>query len=357
MRRSSGSGLALRPFAAVLAVLLACGPPGDRAEDRRIDRQTAELTAEVTAKGSDPATETGAPDGGERGWRTGTAAPLALTEVAAAPFAGAAWTAGGLDADGRAVSAVQIYDPTFDVWTEGPGLPEAVHHSALVSAGDRLYLLGGFTGPTLDVPTGEVAVLDAATGRWEPAPSLPQARAAGAAAWDGERVVYAGGVGPHGPVDDVWALGAQGWSRIGELSQPREHLAAASDVAGTVWFLGGRTGTLESNVAVVDLVRGQKVTGIGALPTARGGLTAFFGGPDLGACAAGGEGPDGTFAAVECIDADGTVDVLPDLAVARHGAGAAVVEGSSLIMLGGPEPGLTTSAVVELLRLVPADDA
>ena len=44
-----------------------------------------------------------------------------------------------------------------------------------------------------------------------------------------------------------------------------------------------------------------------------------------GGCAVGGEGPDGTFAEVECVTTDGRASSLPGLAESRHGLGAVVV--------------------------------
>ena len=348
---------------AVLAILLlACGPGADpsvESVDQVAPVEQAGAVTEPSPHGErlDESDTPTAPDGarGQAGsaWRQGTPAPLPLTEVAAAPFAGGAWTAGGLDAQGAAVSSVQVYDLTFDAWSEGPALPRAVHHSALVAAGDRLYLLGGYEGSGFDAPTAEVAVLEASSGQWQPAPSLPEARAAGAAAWDGQRLVYAGGVGPDGPVGDVWALEDGNWTVLGKLSQPREHLAAASDGAGSVWLLGGRVGGLDTNLATVELVQGGEVVAAGTLPTARGGVSGFYAGPGIGACAVGGEQPTGTFAAVECVDAQGKTTVLADLTVPRHGTGAAVLDGMALVLLGGPEPGLSTSGAVELLHLNP----
>ena len=78
-------------------------------------------------------------------------------------------------------------------------------------------------------------------------------RAAGAAAWDGVRVVYAGGVG-DGVVGDVYALAGDGWEAIGVMAEPREHLAATSDLAGRTWLLGGRVGGLTANLGTVELV-------------------------------------------------------------------------------------------------------
>jgi hypothetical protein len=311
---------------------------------------------EPSATSSPSATEDprdGAVAGGEdeveTGWERLSDAPVALTEVAAAPFAGDIWTAGGLDADGSVVSDVLVYEPTFDVWEHGPPLLSPRHHAAMVSDGQRLHLLGGYTDEGFGAPTDEVLVLDQATGEWTEGPALPEARAAGAAAWDGSRIVYGGGVGPDGVSDAVWALESGGWEQVGSLSAPREHLAGASDAAGTVWFLGGRSGGLDSNSAAVDVVRGGEVWALGELPTARGGLAGLHL-PGLGACALGGEQEEGTFAEAECIDDEGSVTTLPPLAVPRHGLGAVVVEGVPYSVLGGPEPGLHVSPALEALR-------
>jgi hypothetical protein len=283
-------------------------------------------------------------------WTAVADAPLALTEVAAAPFGGAVWTAGGFLADGQATSAVLVYDPTFDVWEEGPPLPSPLHHAAMVSTGDRLFVLGGYAGSGFDLPTDEVLVLDVAAGRWEVAPPLPAPRAAGAAAWDGTRVVYGGGVGPEGLADEVYALDGDGWEPVGALSEPREHLAGASDGQGNVWFLAGRTGGFDTNLGTVDLADASGVVRLGDLPTPRGGVAGLHL-SEIGACALGGEGTHGTFDEVECIDAEGTTTVLPALQHARHGLGAAVVEDRAYAVLGGPEPGLFVSAVVEALEV------
>lgn len=283
-------------------------------------------------------------------WTLLPEAPQALTEVAGAAFGGALWVAGGFDDSGVPVVSVQIYDPTFGQWQPGPALPEAVHHASLVAGDDSLYLIGGYTSADFSAPTAAVRRFDQATGAWEDSPALPEPRAAGAAAWDGKRVVYAGGVGPDGLSGDVLALEGGAWRRLGELTEPREHLAAASDGEGSVWFLAGRTRGFDTNLASVERVAGESVETVGELPTARGGVAGFYvAGP--GACAAGGEGVDGTFSEVECLSADGTVTALPSLAEPRHGIAAASVGGVAYVALGGPEPGLTVSPVLEALAL------
>lgn len=283
----------------------------------------------------------------EGAWTTIGAAPIALTEVAVAAHNGQIWIAGGLRSDGSASDEVFAYDPASRRWTDGPHLPEAIHHAALVSDGAGLVLLGGYKA---DGPTAGVRRLDEVAGAWTDIVPLPAPRAAGAAAFDGGRIVYAGGVQPGGISSEVFALADDAWTRIGHLSKAREHLAATTDGDGRTFILGGRVGGLGRNLGTVDLIEGDMVTALGVLPTPRGGVAAFWW-PSLGACLAGGESPGGTNAQVECIAADGTVLRLPDLGVARHGVGAAVVEGTAYVVLGGRRPGLFTSDVTETLAL------
>jgi hypothetical protein len=140
------------------------------------------------------------------------------------------------------------------------------------------------------------------------------------------------------------------WLEAGRLSEAREHLAAASDGDGTTFVLGGRRGGLGGNRGTVDVVSDDATRRLGDLPTPRGGVAAFWTAA-TGACLIGGESPDGTNAQVECITGDGTVWVLPDLAMPRHGLGAAIVNGQVYALLGGPEPGLFVSDAVERLAL------
>jgi non-specific serine/threonine protein kinase len=289
--------------------------------------------------------------GGDGRWAPGPSpAPQPATEVAAASFGGQVWVAGGLNADGEVLSTVQVLDPVLGSWQRGPELPQAVHHAALVSAGSRLLLIGGYSGPGFDQPSAAVFSLEASGGQWQRGPRLPAPRAAGAAAWDGQRVVYGGGVGPSGLSGDVLALSDGSWQQLGALSVPREHLAAASDGGGRVWLLAGRRAGLETNVAAVELVRGERVERLGQLPTPRGGVSGFYA-PGAGGCVVGGEAPGKTFAAVECLNADGSVTTLPDLATPRHGLGAVAVEGFAYALLGGDSPGLAVTDISEVLAL------
>ena len=288
---------------------------------------------------------------GEAGWVRAGAAPIALTEVAAAAHQGRIWVAGGLDDAGRAVAHLLVYDPVGDAWAvvatvarAGPPLGARVGWRVRCSssAGTRA------TASTARRPrSGASMTRMRACG---PPPSrCPSPAVPGAAAWDGRAsILYGGGVGPSGVSADVFILDGGEWRPLASLSRPREHLAASSSGVGSVAFLAGRDAG--GNLGTVDVVSEAGEVARGPdLPTPRGGVAAFAAGA-LGDCVVGGEGPNGTFADVECVGATGTT-TLPGLTAPRHGLGAAVLGDRAYVLLGGPRPGLTVSAVVEVLDL------
>ena len=282
------------------------------------------------------------------GWRPGGSAPFARLEMATAGHDGRIWLAGGFEPDGSATDAVSVFDPAAGSWSEAFPLPQPLHHAALASTGDELVLVGGYLGSTGE-PVDEVWVLEPDAESWQPGPPLPEPRGAGAVAYDGARIVYAGGVGPDGVRADVFALEGGGWTRIGALDRPREHLAAATDGAGRVWFMGGRQGGLDRNVGDVEVVSADGIRRVATI-TPRGGVAAFFA-PGIGACLTGGETPPYALPTVECVDEAGRVLALPDMGQRRHGHGVAVVDGVAYALLGGETPGLSTSSTIEVLAL------
>jgi non-specific serine/threonine protein kinase len=335
-----------RAAIAMLVLLAACSPA-----EPQPDPSSMESASQQPDHSPSASTAAESPVGA-LAWTELEPAPLARLEMATAAHAGRIWLAGGLSPLGEAVSEVEVFDPASGEWSSGPALPTGIHHAALASDGDRLLLIGGYIGPSFSQPTEIVLTLADGAESWEAGPSLPDARAAGAAAWDGERVIYAGGVGIGGVSADVFALQDGTWQRLGAMPRTREHLAAASDGEGRTWILGGRIGTLESNLADVDLVEGGSVTALDALPTPRGGVGAFYL-PELGACLTGGEAVSGAFTTVECVGSDGSIATGPEMRVPRHGHGAAVVDGVAYVLLGGPTPGLSAHSSVESLSPAP----
>ena len=88
---------------------------------------------------------------------------------------------------------------------------------------------------------------------------LPEARAAGGAAFDGKRIVYAGGVKPGGVASEVFAFapGDGAWdARRSPARRPASTWPSRPDGAGETFVLGGRVGGLDKTSAIVDLIEG-----------------------------------------------------------------------------------------------------
>jgi serine/threonine protein kinase len=288
------------------------------------------------AQTAPPVTTTAAPKPPERQWTATARSPLGVESAGTAVFKGKVWIVGGFDGARQGRADAVVYDPAKDTWSEGPKLPRAITHAALVSTGKELFVIGGYAGSTTE-PIATVRRLDEASNSWVRAPSLPGAVGAGAAAWDGRRIVYAGGVGADGePSSSVLAFENGAWRRLGRLSRAREHLAAASDGKGTTYFLAGEVnrGNLKTALRTVDAVKGNTVRKVGDVPTARGSVAGFFSRSD-GACVGGGrDGAQGLHPEVECIGSDGVTKKLPSLRTPRHGLGMVVTGGRAYALLG-----------------------
>jgi N-acetylneuraminic acid mutarotase len=239
-------------------------------------------------------------------------------------------------------TTVRVYNPTRG-WRDGPALPVALSHGALVSDEQRLYYIGGISGDTWGLQT--VYQLNSPDAEWTQGPRLPQRRYSGAAVWDGSRIVYGGGAevrNPRTPMSDVWALASGHWARIGELPSPREHLAAASDNRGTVWFVGGAdvpagAGGLSGEV---DVLSGSTLTPSASLPSPVQGLSAVWTSAS-GVCALGGSTtqPNANASAVKTVTCLGG-RALPSLPTATYFPASAtladtvyVVTGSQMFLL------------------------
>jgi Kelch motif protein len=281
-------------------------------------------------------------------WTKLPKAPKPLEGAAVTAFQQKVWVAGGVSPDGGRprLADVQIYDPATRSWSSGPPLPAAVSHAALVGSETELYLIGGLVerGSTPDVLR-----LDTSTGTWQPAPALPGPRGAGAAAWDGSKIVFAGGVRPdHRAADDVWALENDQWRRLGSLQLAREKLTAVSDEFGTVWFLGGRDpfATPPAAMGLVDVVSVSGVHASTAQIEPRIAPAGFYL-AGAGPCVVGGEFAGGFSASISCVDATKNTG-QPQLSNARGGLGAATVD-KVVYVVGGYGAGRHGSGDMESL--------
>ena len=71
------------------------------------------------------------------------------------------------------------YDPNANEWVDEAPLPESLHHAALVSTGDRLFLVGGFNGSFEHFWRMRENVYEYKAGEWLTVTALPKPQAEG----------------------------------------------------------------------------------------------------------------------------------------------------------------------------------
>ena len=263
------------------------------------------------------------------------------------------WVAGGQDANGKR-DEVMVFNPQTNKWRNGPPLPKPISHAPLVSAGDKLYLLGGLTTEgNKSVPLATVYSLDTKTGGdWIEEAELPAPRYGGAAAWDGKRLIFAGGTDtfeantPRPAAADIWELRSGKWKTVDAVLQPgRDRLAAATDGKGSIWLVGGAVLSPPEKESAprpkmiyddVEVLHGDKISDSTPISTAIHSAAAVWT-PDTGTCVFGGN--DGTVlpnqtarpvAKVQCLE--GTNPRWPDMPEARQNAGAAVIDSTVYVV-------------------------
>jgi hypothetical protein len=289
--------------------------------------------------------DAGSGAGGATAWVKIAGLPQPLEAGAVASFKGRVWVAGGVSPEeGRPfLTDVQVFDPRTRRWSDGPALPVGTSHAALVATDDTLFVVGGLVK---EGATARVLRLSRNGTAWEEGAPLPAPRGAGAAAGDGSRIVFAGGVRPdHAVADEVWSLEGDKWALLGKLQRGREKLAAATDGFGTVWFLAGRDPG-EGENGLVDVVSRAGVSAADKQVqplAAPGGLYI----PGAGVCLVGGQRGDGFSDQAECLNADKSATV-PRLGTPRAGLGVAVVDGV-VYAVGGYGDGFHGSSTAEAL--------
>jgi N-acetylneuraminic acid mutarotase len=157
---------------------------------------------------------------------------------------------------GRALSAdqnsgtLERYDPASDSWTKLDAMPKPSGSVGVAYAGGRVIAVGGEATTSV---SDAVQAYDIPKGSWSQLPSLPTARH-GVAVAAIENSLYAiGGATEPGHIGstkeaDVLDLSGQPaktttvaglkWRPVADASSPRQY-AAATEVGGRVWLIGG----------------------------------------------------------------------------------------------------------------------
>lgn len=305
--------------------------------------------------------------------------PEARTEVTATTDGRRVYVLGGFlppppDAPEGTRAAVSrtllVYDAAADAWSEAGQVPIGTHHAGFVRVGDLLYLVGGYRDNTFD-PIGDVWIYDPSTGEWRAGTPMPTPRGALAYTVLDGRIHTIGGTvadvdaldpAEHSPSERDASVGTHevydpvtdSWERRAPMPTPRNHHVAGT-VNGRIYVTAGREGR-NFTMTVTEAYDPETDSWAEAppLPTGRSGVAGavldgrmyVFGGETFE------PGRARTFDDAERYDpARGVWQRLPPMPTARHGLGAAVVEGAIYVVSGGPRPGFAFGTANE--RLAP----
>lgn len=303
--------------------------------------------------------------------------PERRTEVSATTDGRYVYLAGGFGppAGGERATAPRTlwrYDPRADRWSRLAEIPEGVNHAPFQYHDGRLYILGGFRETSFE-PVGHVRIYDLATGRWSEGAPMPTPR--GATGWTvlNGRIHVIGGnaTGPDAVrgqpgaritgdrsvnVHEAYDPATDRWTRLAPLPTPRNHLGAAALNGRIHAVLGRSDGNFTMTTHEVYDPATDSWSAAPAVPTGRSGVAVLahrgyvyaFGGEEMGPAA------ERTFDDAERFDPRANRwERLPPMPTARHGLGAAAIDGSIYVVSGGPRPGFSFGDVNERLDVRP----
>lgn len=189
-------------------------------------------------------------------WSAKPPLPFAIQEIYPTLHNGRIHVAGGLLGEGGRVVGVSdrhiAYDPVTGGSTTLIALPAPRHHPQAVSAGGRLYLLGGFaTNPNAVnwIMQTETLVLDESTNIWRPLAPAPAPHGESTAAVIGQRIHIVGGrtpkgaanlaYGDHADTDNhlVYDTAANSWTKAAPALTKRN--SAAGGLIDGLWHVAG----------------------------------------------------------------------------------------------------------------------
>ncbi|HEX5062645.1 MAG TPA: kelch repeat-containing protein [Kofleriaceae bacterium] len=297
------------------------------------------------------------PEPMDTGWTTGAdVAQGAIQETAAVAVAGKVYLIGGLDDSEGTVARVQVYDTATNTWSDGPPLPQPVHHANAITDGTTIYVLGALTNVTA---IGDSYKLDPATDtQWTTLAPMSPGRERGAAVVGmlGDNIFVAGGLRNAGASDflDVYQTVTNTWMPLTSMPAARDH-ACGAELSGQLIVAGGRmvqTDSPRSEVWAYSV--GSNTWEVRAsMPTARGGMGCGVVYDRL--YTAGGEGnpavASGVFPNVEeYVYSTDTWTRLADMPNPKHGVGGAAWNGALYLCGGASMEGVGAIATTDVFR-------
>ena len=283
------------------------------------------------------------------GWELSSDSLYATQQVGAAVLQNRIWVAGGLTGLDSATAKTEFYDLSVGAWGQGPNLPVPLHHAMMVTYQNTVWVIGGFEPQGSDVEgtvSARVFHLDDDQDYWAKAPALHHARAAGAAAVVGDKIVVVGGRTAGSSPEEVApteVFDGTSWHDAGGIPVTGDHVAAASD-GKYVYVVGGRKLSSAANTAAVQRFDPNigKWTQLRPVPSPVSDCGVAIVSGQL--IVVGGESTGTVFNTVRAFDlATSTWSSLPPLAAARHGMGVTAIGNTLYAIDGAAAPGHNAS--------------
>jgi hypothetical protein len=293
-------------------------------------------------------------------WVSLQPSPLERSEIGAARIGRFIYAIGGFTAPDLATTDnVARYDIATGSWSLVAPLPIGVNHPAVAAGAGRcrgdLFVYGGYTASgSLSQETDALQRFDPDTGSWTLLPGSGVPRGAATLTAVGCTLYAIGGASAGTAQRRVQAydIRSDRWRRVPSLRIAREHLASVAIGARILAFGGRDSGGNLDTVEELD-TRGGKWRRRPAVPTPRSGFGAaavrgwvvLVGGEELS------EGTD-TIRHVEAFDPRSRRwRKLPGMRTPRHGLGVVSRGLQAFAIEGGPRPGGSFSAALEVLRI------
>ncbi len=274
----------------------------------------------------------------------------ARQEIGVAELGSKIYVIGGITAAQVATNSVEVYDPATRAWSKVASLPARLHHIAAVSLNGKLYSIGGYTSGF--GPVNGNFEYDPQSDAWTQKTSIPRALGSPAAAVIDGKIYLAGGVSPTGQRNSFFSYdpATDQWRELPAMPTPRDHLAATA-IGGKFYAVGGRNPsdfTLD-RLEVFDPSTNEW-TRLESMPTGRSGIAAGV----VRGClyVFGGEGNArninrfGVFPQNEMYNPKtNNWQTMAAMTLARHGIGAAVLDGKIHIPGGAPVEGFGVTGI------------
>ena len=162
-----------------------------------------------------------------------------------ASVGGKFYAAGGMSF-GVPVSALQIYDPAANSWTQGAAMSDTRYQGTMQAIGTKLYLAGGWWG---SLPTSSLMIYDTTSNAWSSGADFPTLSGCGqSGVLSGQMYVLNACNGYSGYVHDFYSYNPSTEAWTVRASPSYDHAyGAAGVIGGKLYVAGGYDDALQTH--------------------------------------------------------------------------------------------------------------